>query len=465
MRARASLIGSLAAAAALASAVASLVSGCGGSDSGGKRSGGGSGGSGNVFGTGGGSFGGASGTCATSADCTGAQVCDAFMHGCVTPIGKCTGHGDCTTGSYCDTASGNCLPASVGNPCATDANCNAAACVGGVCQCVGSVARQEGAGFLDIYFILDRTSSMGTDCAYVQGSTPPVASKACYATYAVPDYLTSVTPLVPTTFAFQFMSQATQCDGTAYSTPLSGPTQLPMTASDPIIQAISAETFAGGLGTDIEGALRGIAAYTTASRKPGHAMIGVLMTDGDPNRCEQSIPALATIMSDHLAQTGIKTFIIGMTGATDANLEQLGAAGGADPHSDYCGSVAPPCHYWNVGDGSADAIKSALSAIVKQSTPLPCNYAVSGLTPPAGQAMDYSKVNVTLTQGDGGATVIGRVSSAASCPATTPAWYYDNPAAPTTINLCKTACDLVTAATNGAQVNVAVGCQETVILR
>jgi hypothetical protein len=304
-------------------------------------------------------------------------------------------------------------------------------------------------GPLDIYFIFDRTASMGT-------------AKACFATYAMCDYLINVTPLADTRLAFQFMSQPNDCNGVPYETPLIDLTQLPVAATHPLIQAISDETFAGGLGTHIEGALRGLAQYTSTHRSPGREMIGVLMTDGDPNGCEQNITTLARIISDHLAATGIRTFIIGMQGATDANLEQLGVAGGADPHTDWCGSVAAPCHYWNVGDGSRSAIESALQAIIKQSVPLPCNYDVAALTPPPGEMLHYNKVNVLLTDQAGMRTTIGQVSSPAACPARQLAWYYDNPSAPTAIHLCTNACDVVSAATAGSRVTVMVGCQETV---
>jgi hypothetical protein len=106
-------------------------------------------------------------------------------------------------------------------------------------------------------------------------------------------------------------------------------TTLPIAANHAIVQAISNENFAGGFGTHIEGALRGIADYTTANETPGRNMIGVLMTDGDPNGCVESIPTLRGIIADHLAATGIRTFVIGMEGATDANLEELATAGGA----------------------------------------------------------------------------------------------------------------------------------------
>jgi hypothetical protein len=323
--------------------------------------------------------------------------------------------------------------------------------------------RQLMSGPLDIYFIFDRTASMGQDCSYTNGQSPPVASKACYATYAMCDYLIGVAPTVDTRLAFQFMSQPNDCTGTPYETPLIPLTTLPVAPNHPLIQAISNETFSGGLGTHIEGALRGMAAFTTANRTSGREMIGVLMTDGDPNGCNENIPQLRTIISDHYTATGIRTFIIGMTGATEANLEELALAGGADPHNDFCGGITPPCHYWNVGNGSGDAITSALRAIVQQSIPLPCQFDVAGLMAPMGEALDYNKVNVNLNQG-GVTTTIGRVSSQAACPANQPAWYYDNPTAPTSIHLCPSACSIVSGAGQGARVSVVVGCMQTITI-
>jgi hypothetical protein len=330
--------------------------------------------------------------------------------------------------------------------------------------CSGSQYMQtEGASPLDIYFIFDRTASMGTDCAYVHGTTPPVASKACFATYALSDYLINENPMVDTRLAFQFMSLSnTDCDGTLYATPLIPLTQLPVVETDPLITTISNETFKGGFGTHIEGALRGMAQFTTASATAGREMIGVLMTDGDPSGCVEDIPTLSTIISDHLMNDQIKTYVIGMTGGTDANLEQYAIAGGADPHSDFCGSVAAPCHYWNVGDGSANAVISALQGIVKQAVPLPCDYPVSGITPPDGQTVNFANVNVTLTDQSNVATTIGQVDTVADCPTDKPAWYYDDPAQPTKISLCKNACDLVTASTMGSSVSVVIGCTPTV---
>jgi hypothetical protein len=343
----------------------------------------------------------------------------------------------------------------------TDVNGGAA----GTDTCAGTEYKQMTTSALDVYFVFDRTNSMGTDCAYVPGDKPPVASKACFATYALSDYLINVSSSVDTRLAFQFMSLAkNDCDGTPYETPLIPLTQLPVPSDHMLIQAISNETFNEGLGTHIEGALRGISVFTTAHVTPGREMIGVLMTDGDPNGCEQDVGTLSNIIADHLKNDGIRTFIIGMQGATDSNLERLATAGGADPHDDWCGSLNAPCHYWNVDTGAGDAVSSALSAIVQQAAPIPCEFPVSGFTPPAGQQLDFGKVNVTLTDDMNTKTQIGQVPDKASCRSDVAAWYYDDPAAPKAIELCDNACSLVTDAANGSRVSVVVGCQDTVVV-
>jgi hypothetical protein len=61
------------------------------------------------------------------------------------------------------------------------------------------------------------------------------------------------------------MSQENDCDGSPYTTPLIALKNLPVAADHALICTISDETFEGGLGTHIEGALRGLARYTAAN--------------------------------------------------------------------------------------------------------------------------------------------------------------------------------------------------------
>lgn len=346
---------------------------------------------------------------------------------------------------------------------------NGAGADAGFVACIGTTVEGEQVkqmGPLDIYLVFDRTASMGQDCAFTPGTTPPVASKACFATYAISQYFMSVNPADDTHLAFQFMSLATDdCNGVPYATPLIDMTPLPVAANHALIQAISNETFVGGLGTHIEGAIRGISTYTTnhdltVGRPAGRTTIGVLMTDGDPNGCDENVANLAQLVANHTAATmgAVKMFFIGETGATLANLESYAVNGGAAPHTDSCNGGPSPCHYWDVGDGQPAAFASAMASIVGQATvshPLPCTFKVS--TPPDGQTLDPNKVNVTFTDKTGQASGIYRVDSEAACDPTLGGWHYDNPAAPTEILLCKSSCSSVSAST-GANVSVEFGC-------
>ncbi len=399
--------------------------------------------------------------CANADDCSNGKVCHPFLQSCVSPGDVCTAQAACPDAAYCESSLGVCLQAATGTPCTADTHCTGT-CAGGFCGCDGLVYEQPRKGALDVYLILDHSGSMGEDCAYQPGSAPPVASKACFATYALSDYMIGVPAAMDTRLAFQFFSLEANCEVAPYETPLVDLTQLPVKANDRLITEISDETFAGlGLKTRVEPALRGIAAYTASHQTPGREMFGVLMTDGDANACEADIGQLSQIIADHVTTTGLKTYIIGMDGATEAALEQLALAGGAGAHDDFCGSLTPPCHYWNVGEGSGDVVASALRAITEMATPLPCSFAMNELKPPPGETLNYNRINVALTQG-AATTTIGQVPSEGACPGDKSAWYYDKPGAPTEIRLCPVACTLVRTASEGARVNVVVGCQDTV---
>ncbi len=332
----------------------------------------------------------------------------------------------------------------------------------GFVACTGTSSETEAVGALDMYLIFDRTASMGQDCDFTAGTSPPVNSKACFATYALAQYFMS-----PQTaghrLAFEFMSVPDGvCTGgpnNGEASPLINMTALPVDQNHALVQAISNETFAGGLGTQIEAALHGIATYTSGNVTPGRTMIGILMTDGDPNGCEENENTLATIVANHFAATNIKTFFIGMNGANLAKLEVYAAPGGAQPHSDFCGNGPSPCHYWDVGNGNPAAILSALQAIAGQGV-VPCVYAIPTTTS-TGEAINFSLVNVQYRQSNGTPVTVGQVPAAADC-GPSGGWYYNtNPAVtrPTAIHLCPATCELAKTAGTEAGVNVVFGCR------
>jgi hypothetical protein len=256
-----------------------------------------------------------------------------------------------------------------------------------------------------------------------------------------------------------------------HSTPAVPLTMLPVAATDPLITAIDQDgpgllcnngaciDDPFNLGTLIEPGLDGLKTFTGLNKDPARTMIGILITDGDPNNCEENdFDFLASIPGGHLAATGIPTYFIGMTGATLDNMEVMALAGGAPEHTDFCGDGPSPCHYWSVGDGDPAAFVAALGQIVSSAV-LPCEYLLPD--PPLGQELDNDLVNVTLTAPGQAPATITRVGSAAECGAGA-SWFYNDPAAPSRIMLCPSACTQATVAVDGTTVDIAYGCMTQV---
>lgn len=301
---------------------------------------------------------------------------------------------------------------------------------------------------LDIYLILDKSGSMGSDCNV--GST--VSSKWCRAINSIAGYV-SDSSSYGNRFAIEFFSgnaSGSQCLGADYAVPAVGLGELPGHGPN-IVAALNNAAPSGN--TPTEPALRGLATFTAAEQTSGRVMIGILVTDGDPTQCNLNDTVLRGIINDHYQATGIRTFVVGMDGASYSRLETLAQGGGASAHNDFCGTTAP-CHHYDVGDGDPAAFIAALRAI--QQSAIACQFAM----PQDSDAglVDPDRVKVTYTPGGGGSDVeFNRVMSPGECGSTVNGWYYDDNTSPTSINLCNDTCTMVKADQN-AEVNVLIGC-------
>lgn len=227
---------------------------------------------------------------------------------------------------------------------------------------------------VDMYIVFDKSGSMGDpagngvpgDCNI--GETKN--SKWCKAINALSGYLKSPAAKDQGA-ALQLFSGADNANcnsGAPYDTPAmpaTGYTTLPSNTFDGVLNS----TVPGG-GTPIEAALRGLTKFTAANRRPGHVTIGILVTDGDPQGCNTNLDTLSGILDAHFTATKIRTYVIGMEGATFSNLEKIAAGGNAPPHAatvgaltNACGNVPAPCRFWNVGDGDPAGFIQALAAI------------------------------------------------------------------------------------------------------
>ncbi len=295
---------------------------------------------------------------------------------------------------------------------------------------------------LDMYVILDSSGSMGTDCNVGGGAT----SKWCYAVNALYSFFAAPTS-AGTGAALSFFS-GSNC-------PNLGNAQVPYSVLPANLAAFSTALNGASPGgnTPTSAAANGIATYTAANEKPGRKMIGVLITDGDPTSCNPTnVGQINTILANHFANTGIPTFVIGMTGATFGNLETLANNAGAPSHTLYCGGGVSPCHFYNVANGDPLVFAAVLAAI--QQVAIGCQYQL-----PAADAglVDPDKVSVEYTPGGGSAQTLTRRNDATQC-GTNDGWYYDNNANPTLIVLCPATCTKVTADKN-ATIQIKLACQ------
>jgi hypothetical protein len=179
----------------------------------------------------------------------------------------------------------------------------------------------------------------------------------------------------------------------------------------------------------------------------------VLVSDGFPVECSPvgitDIAALAQTAAH--AAAPVPTFAIGVFGADEAelakgNLDAIALAGGTAKAFGI-----------NAGEDVTSAFLAALNDI--STAALACEYKI-----PAAKmgAVDFAKVNVQFTAGNGGVSTLGNVANKAACDPVRGGWYYDiNPAGggtPTEMIACEASCTRLRADPKG-QIDVVLGCR------
>lgn len=181
------------------------------------------------------------------------------------------------------------------------------------------------------------------------------------------------------------------------------------------------------------------AASIHLSHNPTHKAAVVLVTDGEPNGCETDITKIAELALQAWKTFAVTTYVVGLDGANQAQLDQIAAAGQTESA-------------FFIGQGDVEkALLEAFQAI--QGKGLACQFEL-----PADEAVDPGKVNVLHTPTEAqDATLIGQVSGPDGCTGDKDAWYYDDPQVPTAILLCPASCEKITADPTG-KLEVVFGC-------
>lgn len=206
--------------------------------------------------------------------------------------------------------------------------------------------------------------------------------------------------------------------------------------------------------TPMAGAMQGgvDAMKSFLAKNPNEEGVIILVTDGDPGACSGDTVSNVTSITAAAAKgtPRIRTFVVGMEGATFANLDTIAKAGEGS-------STA-----FNASGGSDAGVspqQQLLDALEKiRSGALGCEYLLP--TPDAEKGvLDPGSVDIDFTAGPNDPPVkIRRVDGPDKCGAVAGGFYYDNPTEPKRIILCPSSCEDVRKGTSAAKVDVFLGC-------
>lgn len=289
---------------------------------------------------------------------------------------------------------------------------------------------------LTMYITFDKSGSMDDDDKWTNATT---ALKAFFADPAAADLEVALR------FFPEGQCSENDCNVNACATPnvnvgaLTADVAPTDTHEAALVAAINGQDPGGAtpISAALDGGIQWSAAYL--AEHPTHKVVVILVTDGEPNGCEEDINAIANIAASGLLDD-VVTYTVGLVGSNEADLQQIAMNGGGSG--------------FFVGNGNTEAeLLAALQAI--QGELIACELPVP--VPTMGE-FNPELVNVTYTPGAGGnPTTFGNVADEAAC-GSGGGWYYDNPAAPTMINLCPGSCDLAQGDLEG-KIEVVLGCE------
>jgi len=235
---------------------------------------------------------------------------------------------------------------------------------------------------------------------------------------------------------------APDCQASAYVAPVVQPTALPNSMA--FADAIMALDPPNEYGTPTLPALSGTIDYakTVLAEDPTRKVAVVMVTDGDPNRCQgNNIENTAAAAAAVAAQ--IPTYVIGV-GKSLTSLNAIAIGGGTEKafvvSSDGMGQTP---------EKTRQDLLDAVNLIRGQA--ISCEIDIPA--PPVGKKLDPDKVDVQFT-GDG--KPAASLKYGTDCVGDA-AWHYDNATTPTKIELCTNACSAVKADAKG-KLDVVFGC-------
>jgi hypothetical protein len=247
----------------------------------------------------------------------------------------------------------------------------------------------------------------------------------------------------------------TDCRPATYAAPVAPVAELPGAQAsllDAVAQALPKDENLTPTGAALDGAIQG--ARTHVAAHPDRQVVTVLATDGLPTQCEPlEIPDVAALARSAAGATpSIPTFVIGVIGPEEPdapeNLDAIALAGGTQT-----------AFIIDTQANVAEQFGAALAEI--RAARLACEFAIPEAD--GGRAVDYDRVNVEFTDGNGRHAVY-YVESAAGCDSADGGWFYDTDPrveAPSRIVACPVTCSAFADKT-ASSVEIKLGCRTVV---
>ncbi len=231
-----------------------------------------------------------------------------------------------------------------------------------------------------------------------------------------------------------------ECTASAYATPVVAPTELPSA-----VLPDSMPDEPNEYGTPSAPALAGTVDYALSLKEQGHKVAIVMVTDGEPQFCDQDNTIENTRNeAERGAAAAIPTYVIGV-GPGLENLESIAEGGGTE------------ALIIDSQTGSPAETQQKLLAKINEIRGQELNCEMPIPAPPVGLTLDPTKVNIEYTTG--GQTV--RLAMNADCSGDGLGWHYDDVNEPTRVELCPATCTGVKAHFD-ATLTVVFGCDVVV---
>jgi hypothetical protein len=199
-------------------------------------------------------------------------------------------------------------------------------------------------------------------------------------------------------------------------------------------------------------AMLGAVQYATTYQlaNPMRKVAIVLATDGIPNDCQSTVPAVAAVAATAFGgMPSIPTYVLGV-GPETGNLDQIAMSGGT--------KMA-----YMVTNSGAAALLAAMNAIRTQvtttsttTTTVGTKIACTQLIDPTQRDLDWAAATMTR-EVNKMSTVVPPVADLAAC-GTGEGWYYDDPKNPTQLVFCPATCDALSPEAGLSKIAIDIPC-------